>query len=94
MLHVGAVAVSAIVDGGDLDTTAVGPAALPAPPRRLRTPDPAARLELTVTPGRLQDLLAGGPAPRVAAPELLARFRRTFRIDPGERAPVGDASAA
>ncbi len=85
---------SAIVDGGSLDVIAVGPGALPAPARLLGSTGPLPLLELELSPAALRDLLAAGPGPLAADPELLARFRRTFRIDPaGGRAGAERAAA-
>ena len=96
VLHVNDVSVSAIVDGATLDVTAVGPGALPSPLRQLDTPGSLALLELTLEPGGLRDLLGGGVGPRGVDPELLTRFRRTFRIVPGgeRKAPGRDAAVA
>lgn len=94
------VAVSAIVVAGTLDVVAVGSGALPQPRRRsAHEPVPEAVLELELTPTALRALLAEG-APRAnddgpfaGDAELLARFVRTFRIDPVEPSP-GTARAA
>lgn len=96
VLHVDDVSVSAIVDGAALDVVAVGPGALPGVLRQLYAAGTLALLELTLQPGGLRDLLGGGLGPRGADAELLARFRRTFRIVPGSepKAPGQDAAVA
>ncbi len=83
VLHVGGVSVSAIVDGAALDVMAVGAGALPAPSRRLAGTGSMSLLELSLEPAGLPDLLGGGRGPRGVDADLLARFRLTFRIDPG-----------
>jgi DNA-binding HxlR family transcriptional regulator len=95
VLHLGDISVSAMVVGDALDVMPIGPGALPQPMRRT-VPEvaPTDVLELALEPGGLRDLLAGAPgAIAVKGPPtgvgilaggsaLLARFRRTFRIDP------------
>ena len=95
VLHLGDVSVSAMVVGDALDVMPIGPGALPQPIRRT-VPEvaPTDVLELAVEPGGLRDLLAGVPGAvamkgpptgvsiLVGGSALLARFRRTFRIDP------------
>lgn len=93
LLHVGDAQVSAIVDGDALDVVAVGAGALPSPQRRVDHAAPGDLLELALQPAELTALLSGGPGPRDADPDLLARFRRTFRVD-GPDGRVEERSAA
>jgi len=87
VLHVGDVSVSAMVDAGRLDVIPVGPGALPQPRRRLEGAAGAADLlELTVETARFLTVFdPGSPAVGVlvGGDDLLARFRRTFRVPPG-----------
>jgi hypothetical protein len=93
VLHVGEVSMSAIVADGELDVIAIGPGALPQPGRRLAAAAPTDVLELAVEPAGFRDML-GGPgegALLAGDDELLERFRRTFRIDPGPRTDSSEA---
>lgn len=101
VLHVAEVSISAIADRGSLDVMAIGPNALPQPGRRLAAAAPADVLELAVGPGAFRDLLTGaddGATVLAGDDDLLARFVRTFRVDPGpgwpEPASAGEASVA
>lgn len=84
VLHLGEVSVSAIVNGRELDTVAIGPAALPQPDRRLTAVTPEDVLELVVAVADFPALLDGtavGADILVGGDGLLARFRHTFRFD-------------
>jgi len=86
VLHVGDVSVSAMVDAGRLDVIPVGPGALPQPKRRLDgAAAPADLLELTVDTARFMtmfDPASTAVGVLVGGDDLLARFRRTFRVQP------------
>lgn len=94
LIHVRNVSVSAIADGGTLDVMAVGPTALPSPRRRLEHESPTDLLELHVEPAELHDLLTGHESPGAADAELVTRFRRTFRFEPGPDHEVEVIAAA
>lgn len=85
VLHVGEVFVAAVVAGGRLEVVPLGPDAIPQP--RVRTGEVAfdERVELSVTPTELRDLIAGVIDPYTVLlsgePRALDRFARTFRID-------------
>jgi DNA-binding HxlR family transcriptional regulator len=93
LLHAGDASVSAVVDGRTLDVMDVGPDALPQPQPRLDLPAPGDVLEFQVERDDLGALLGEGHA-RVdilaGMPELLQRFRRTFRF---EAVPGADSAA-
>ncbi|AWB94608.1 transcriptional regulator [Agromyces badenianii] len=94
VLHVGDVSLSAIVVGGTLDIVPIGAGALPQPRRRSAfEPVPEAVLELELTPVALRELLSGDVGTHFDGDqELLDRFTRTFRIEPGE--PESGAAGA
>lgn len=88
VLHVADVSVAAIVADAALDVAPVGPRALQQPAsRRTGIAPPEAILELVLDPAQFRDLLAGAvdaaDVPLVAGRrEFVARFMRTFRIEP------------
>ena len=97
VLHVGEVSISAIVAGRALDVIAIGPTALPQPNRRLAAIAPPDVLELLVPIGGFRELLDGGAGDTeltVGDDALLARFHRTFRIDPAPDADAGESAVA
>lgn len=88
VLHVGAVSVAAVVVDSTLDVAPIGPGALPQPQRR-SIPEAAfeSQLELVIDPAGFRDLISGALDPGAVSilagdTEAMARFTRTFRIDP------------
>lgn len=97
ILYVGETSVSVVVDGRSLDVLDVGPGALPQPQTRVDVPSPGDVLEFQVARDDLGALLGGGaPAVQtlVGRPELLDRFRRTFRFDSVPGADSASAASA
>lgn len=97
VLHFGDVSISALVTGRALDVMAIGPVALPQPDRRLAAVSPVDVLELVASAAELRALLGGGRESAdvlVGGDELLERFRRTFRLEPGGGADAGEVAAA
>jgi DNA-binding HxlR family transcriptional regulator len=102
VLHVRRASVSALVAGGVLEVVPIGPEAVPQPRPPLQTDagGAAVTVEFALEPGELRDLIAGradaAVVPVLAGPtDGVARFARTFRIDPVEpSAGAGGAAAA
>ncbi|MGR0321041.1 winged helix-turn-helix transcriptional regulator [Agromyces sp. ZXT2-3] len=94
VLHVGRASVAATVAAGSLDVVPIGPDAVPQPrpvPMGLAhaAAPPAESVEFALEPAELRDLIAGR-ADAAGVPVLagdddgVARFARTFRIEPVE----------
>jgi len=87
VLHVGRASVAAVVDGGTLDVVPIGPDAVPQPRPSAGAGAATASVEFALEPAELRDLIAGR-ADAATVPVLagdadgVARFARTFRIDP------------
>lgn len=108
VLNVGGASVSALVVAGSLDVMPIGPGALPQPRERMAAAPAGDVLELLLEPVAFRDLLTHGSALRAAdahrapavlsgRPELVERFRRTFRIAPvapGDEAVAGAGEAS
>jgi len=96
VLHVADVSVAAVVVGSTLDVVPIGHDALPQPRRPAPEPAFEATLELVIEPAEFRDLLSGvldAGAVQILAgdADALARFTRTFHIEPAE--PPTDAAA-
>ncbi|WP_400995418.1 winged helix-turn-helix transcriptional regulator [Agromyces sp. GXQ0307] len=101
VLHVGRASVAASVDGRALEVVPIGPDAVPQPRPTDRADAAGSSVEFALEPSELRDLIAGR-ADAATVPVLagdagaVARFARTFRIDP-VRPPedaVGGAAAS
>ncbi|GAA2038132.1 hypothetical protein GCM10009819_23580 [Agromyces tropicus] len=95
VLHVGRASVAAVVDGTDLEVVPIGPDAVPQPRPTVGADATTASVEFALDPPGLRDLIAGR-TDAAAVPVLagdadgVARFARTFRIEPVE--PPDDAA--